>query len=75
MVVPVETNADLDNEVLKLASNLHVDTDEEEDGDGFLDTSFLTESKPSNSKSSNSKDVLMDEDVINLPIEYLKPAD
>ena len=56
----------VDNDLLHIASNVHMDDTDDED----LLNSFLGESKTSTSKSN-----LSDEDVVNLPIELLKPED
>ena len=70
VIVTDDPNVDVDNDVMDIAANLHLDSDD--DADDFLDTSFITNS---NSKSSTSKSGLTDEDVVSLPIEYLKPED
>ena len=70
VIVTDDPNVDVDNEVMDIAANLNLDSDD--DADDFLDTSFITNS---NSKSSTSKSGLTDEDVVSLPIEYLKPED
>ena len=59
-------NDGVDNDLLHIASNVHMDDTDDED----LLNSFLGESKTSTSKSN-----LSDEDVVNLPIELLKPED